>query len=196
MIEIQGEKSIALKCNVGTLEDCDDKMKGYIEKTAKKFGGDRDEIEEELARLYKIDKKAMKEDRIGIIFPSGRLSKRNGLSLQEHPWMPSAVLLARKYNIPIIPTHISARNSLLFYLLDIIHPTLRDITLFNETLNKKDFHFEIRFGEPVHPYMLNEQPEIATSDLKLRVLNLNARHFLNSRRLRVHRAFNKIYYQS
>ena len=141
-------------------------------------------------------KKAMKEDRIGIIFPSGRLSKRTGFSLQEHPWMPSAVLLARKYNIPIIPTHISARNSLLFYLLDIIHPTLRDITLFNETLNKKDFHFEIRFGEPVHPYMLNEQPEIATSDLKLRVLNLNARHFLNSRRLRVHRAFNKIYYQS
>lgn len=62
MIEIQGEKSIALKCNVGTLEDCDDKMKGYIEKTAKKFGGDRDEIEEELARLYKIDKKAMKDD--------------------------------------------------------------------------------------------------------------------------------------
>ena len=133
-------------------------------------------------------KQAMKEHRIGVIFPSGRLAKRTGLSLRERSWMSSAVSLARKYNVPIIPTHISARNSILFYLLDIIHPTLRDITLFNETLNKKDFHFEIRFGKPVYPYMLSPEPEIATSDLKRRVLNLNTQHFLNSRRLRFQRS--------
>jgi FKBP-type peptidyl-prolyl cis-trans isomerase FklB len=62
MIEIQGEKSIALKCNVSTLDDCDDKMKGYIEKMSKKLGGDKDEIEEELNRLTGINKKSMKEE--------------------------------------------------------------------------------------------------------------------------------------
>jgi FKBP-type peptidyl-prolyl cis-trans isomerase FklB len=62
MIEIQGEKTIALKCNVSTLADCDDKMKGYIEKMNKKLGGDKDEIEEELTRLTGINKKSMKED--------------------------------------------------------------------------------------------------------------------------------------
>jgi hypothetical protein len=62
MIEIQGGKAIALKCNVNTLDDCDDKMKGYIEKMNKKFSGDKDEIEEELQRLMGINKSSMKED--------------------------------------------------------------------------------------------------------------------------------------
>ena len=62
MIEIQGEKSIALKCNVGSLEDCDDRMKAYIKKTNDKYGGDKDEIEEEIQRLMGMNAKSMKED--------------------------------------------------------------------------------------------------------------------------------------
>jgi FKBP-type peptidyl-prolyl cis-trans isomerase len=62
MIEIQGEKAIALKCNVGSLEDCDDRMKAYIQKTNKKYGGDKDEIEEEIQRLMGMNAKSMKED--------------------------------------------------------------------------------------------------------------------------------------
>ena len=54
MIEIQGEKVIALKCNPSTLEDCDDRMKTYIAKAKTKFGGDGDELEEEIERLTKI----------------------------------------------------------------------------------------------------------------------------------------------
>lgn len=56
MIEIQGEKVIALKCNPSTLEDCSDREKTYIEKSKKKFGGDRDELEEEVDRLMKMSK--------------------------------------------------------------------------------------------------------------------------------------------
>jgi hypothetical protein len=62
MIEIQGEKVIALKCNPNSLEDCDDRMKAYISKVATKYGGDKDELEEELERLMKMSNKGMKED--------------------------------------------------------------------------------------------------------------------------------------
>lgn len=62
MIEIQGEKVIALKCNPNTLEDCDDRMKTYIAKAKTKYSGDRDEIEEEINRLVKMSKGGMKED--------------------------------------------------------------------------------------------------------------------------------------
>jgi len=48
MIEIKGEKIIALKCNPSTFEDCDDKMKKYIVKVNTKFGGDKDELDEEI----------------------------------------------------------------------------------------------------------------------------------------------------
>ena len=87
--------------------------------------------------------------RLGVIFPSGRLARRRGLRLVERPWMASASMLARKFDLPVIPVHIEARNSTLFYLFDLIHPTLRDISLFHETLNKDRFSFGITVGEAI-----------------------------------------------
>ena len=60
--------------------------------------------------------------------------------------MSSTAMLARKFDLPVVPIHIRARNSALFYLFDAIHPTLRDITLFHETLNKARQPFRIRVG--------------------------------------------------
>merc|ERR1711957_1093986 len=63
MIEIKGEKSIALKCNAATLDDCDDRMKAYIKKSQTKFGGDRDVLKEEIKRLIKMSSNGgMKEE--------------------------------------------------------------------------------------------------------------------------------------
>ncbi|MEL6681767.1 MAG: 1-acyl-sn-glycerol-3-phosphate acyltransferase [Pseudomonadota bacterium] len=94
-------------------------------------------------------RKTTDEGRLGVIFPSGRLAKRRGLRLYERPWMASAAMLARKFDLPIIPANIQARNSALFYLFDLIHPSLRDITLFHETLNKEKQPFRVTFGEPI-----------------------------------------------
>ena len=62
-------------------------------------------------------------------------------------------MLARKFDLPVVPIHIRARNSALFYLFDAIHPTLRDITLFHETLNKTRQPFRIRVGAPIPPHL-------------------------------------------
>ena len=83
-------------------------------------------------------KKAFDAKRSAVIFPSGRLAQRTGLKLKERPWFTSAVKLASKNDIPLIPINIKARNSFLFYVFDFIHYTLRDITLLNEVLNKKN----------------------------------------------------------
>ena len=68
-------------------------------------------------------------------------------------------MLARKFDLPVIPIHLQARNSALFYLFDAIHPTLRDITLFHETLNKHRQPYDIRVGEPISPKALPENSE-------------------------------------
>ena len=91
---------------------------------------------------------------MAVIFPSGRLAKRRWWSLHERPWMASAAMLARKYGLPVIPLHITARNSALFYLFDRIHPTLRDITLFHEVLNKRHQPYRIAVGAPIDPATL------------------------------------------
>ena len=116
--------------------------------------------------------KAIKANRIGLVFPSGRIAKRKGLHLEERHWTNSIAILSKKYNLPVIPVHIKARNSILFYLFDLIHPSLRDITLFFETLNKSKEHFNIKIGDAIQPQILDNDSFKATAHIKQTVLNL------------------------
>jgi putative hemolysin len=119
---------------------------------------------------------AMENGRLGVIFPSGRLAKRRGLRLFERPWMPSAAMIARKFDVPVIPINIRARNSALFYLFDLIHPTLRDITLFHETLNKDRQPYRIAVGEPISARALPGTSEDGIEVLRRATLALGGRH--------------------
>lgn len=121
-------------------------------------------------------RKAIAEDRLGVIFPSGRLAKRRGLRLYERPWMSSAAMIARKFDLPVIPVNIRARNSVLFYLFDLLHPTLRDITLFHETLNKGSQPYEITFGPAISPSALPAKSDDGIAMLREATLALGGRH--------------------
>ncbi|WP_102107768.1 lysophospholipid acyltransferase family protein [Oceaniglobus roseus] len=123
-----------------------------------------------------LTRKAIDAGRIGVIFPSGRLAKRRGLKLHERPWMTSAAMIARKFDLPVIPVNLRARNSALFYLFDIIHPTLRDITLFHETLNKHRQPYRVRVGEPISPAALPATSEDGIEMLRAATLALGGRH--------------------
>jgi len=117
-------------------------------------------------------RQAVSEGRLGVIFPAGRLAKRKGLRLHERPWMASAAMIARKFDLPIIPVNIRARNSSLFYLFDFLHPTLRDITLFYETLNKDRQPYHIEIGEPISASSLPKNSDEGIEILKREVLAL------------------------
>ncbi|MEO0358194.1 MAG: 1-acyl-sn-glycerol-3-phosphate acyltransferase [Pseudomonadota bacterium] len=120
---------------------------------------------ESLRATMTYTRSAVDDGRLGVIFPSGRLAKRVGMSLKERPWMTSAAMIARKFDLPIIPVNIQARNSAIFYLFDFLHPTLRDITLFYETLNKVDTPFHITIGKPIAAQALPPTSEAATDIL-------------------------------
>ena len=80
----------------------------------------------------------------------------------------------RKFGVPVIPLRIRARNSALFYLLDAIHPTLRDVTLFNEVLNKAGQTYRVSVGRPIDPATLPRSSEAAIATLRDAVLALPA----------------------
>lgn len=121
-------------------------------------------------------RKATADARLGVIFPSGRLAKRRGLRLYERPWMASAAMLARKFDLPVIPLSIQARNSALFYLFDFLHPTLRDVTLFHETLNKDRQPFKVTMGEPISAAALPRNPDEGIAMLRKATLALGGKH--------------------
>lgn len=115
---------------------------------------------------------AVAQGRMGVIFPSGRLAQRKGLALHERPWMGSAARIAKKFDLPVIPVNIQARNSALFYLFDLIHPSLRDITLFHETLNKAQQSFRVTFGRPIPASQLEADSAVGIARLRRAVLGL------------------------
>ncbi|KAG1651775.1 hypothetical protein GQR58_026806 [Nymphon striatum] len=92
---------------------------------------------------------AFKQERAIVLFPSGRIAYWNDGRLTERPWMATAIQMAKRYNVPIIPMNMKARNSGLFYLLAHRNHELRDMTVFHELLNKKNKNFEMTLGAPI-----------------------------------------------
>lgn len=98
-----------------------------------------------------LTNRAVEEGKVMVLFPSGRIAYWANGRLNERPWKTSAVALARKYNLPILPMHLSARNSGLFYWFAKWSTELRDMTVFYELLNKKGDHFEFQVGQLIQP---------------------------------------------
>ena len=112
-------------------------------------------------------REAMEAERALVIFPSGRLARRgaDGL-LADPPWMSSAISIARKYEAPVIPLHVSGPWSTLFHLFNRFSAELRDITLFHELLNKRGGRYGLTLGQPVSPDALAGDAQAATDALK------------------------------
>lgn len=112
-------------------------------------------------------KKAFLSDRCVVLFPSGRLAFMDEKKvLTEQPWEPSVAIFARKYDCPVAPVFIRSRNSWLYYWFRSLNPELRDITLFNELLNKRGKEFEIVFGRPIPPDDLDGDPNEVAARLR------------------------------
>ena len=93
-----------------------------------------------------LSSKAFQEQRAIVIFPSGRIAYWQNGGLNERPWLPSFVALARKNKVPVLPVHVRSRNSGLFYWFANWNTELRDMTVFHELLNKKGKTLQIHFG--------------------------------------------------
>lgn len=110
--------------------------------------------------------RAFAENKAIVLFPSGRIAFWNEDKLTERPWQPSVVALARRYSFPVIPVHIAARNSGLFYLLSKYSTELRDMTVFHELLNKKGRAFSITIGKPIGPDLLDGEAAAVAAQLQ------------------------------
>lgn len=98
-----------------------------------------------------VTNRTIEQGKAAVLFPSGRIAYWANGRLNERPWKASAVSFARKYGLPILPVHMSARNSGLFYWLAKHSTELRDMTVFHELLNKKGNRFEFTIGKLIAP---------------------------------------------
>ncbi|NHK28252.1 acyltransferase [Parvularcula flava] len=115
----------------------------------------------------KATTEAFKAERAIVIFPSGRLAYMDeNKKLQEQPWMSTVSALPKKYQCPVIPAHLTSRNSWLYYWFWQVNTELRDMTLFHELLNKKGQTYRMVIGEPIMPDQLPENNDEAAALLR------------------------------
>ena len=113
--------------------------------------------------------RALRNEAALVFFPSGRLAYLRWRGLTERPWLPTVITVARKFGAPILPLHIRARNSWPFYCLSQLSQEFRDVTLFQELLNKGQARFELTVGLPIDPADLPDEPTDAVALLQRHV---------------------------
>ena len=100
------------------------------------------------------------------LFPAGAISnleRNNGKwAIEDREWQTSVLKLIKFAKVPIIPIHISGRNSRFFYSLGLIDLRLRNLRLGHELYNKRGKEIVFTVGEPIS---LEEQKNY--SDLNL-----------------------------
>ena len=94
---------------------------------------------------------AFEQQRLVVVFPSGRLARPTPLGLWERPWQPTPFALAQKHDAPVLPLHVRGHNSALYYFFWFCNRELKDMTLFREVINKRGGRYRIDIGAPFAP---------------------------------------------
>ncbi len=85
-------------------------------------------------------------------FPAGGISLPNITGdVIDNVWQSSVIRIIKKAKVPVIPIHISGKNSFWFQLLGLISWKVRTVRLLHEMTNKHGKTITIRFGEPIYP---------------------------------------------
>ena len=132
------------------------------------------------------------DERPGIIFPSGRLSKLTLFGLWDREWEKTPIVLAKKNNFPLIPVHVEGKNSWFFYFASYTNKQLRDVSQLNELFNKRDKHISIKIGKPVKVSELSSNNDVAIKQLRYKVESLRKKGLFKINRFIYLRKFKKI----
>lgn len=128
---------------------------------------DEKRTRERMRRTLTLTRDAMQADRCLVIFPAGRISRRQADgTLRDKEWMTSAASIARRYEAPILPLHVAGPWSRLFHFFHGLSGELRDITLFHELLNKRGHAFALTVGPLISSAALEGDPAAVTTRLQ------------------------------
>lgn len=116
-------------------------------------------------RNIELIQKSMQNEEALIFFPAGEVSRLKFYKIKDNDWQRGALKFAKKYNSPILPILVEARNSFLFYFLSILNKNISTLLLPREMFGQKGKNMIINVGNviPATSFVnskLNEKSEI------------------------------------
>lgn len=123
---------------------------------------------------------ALKREEALVIFPAGEVSRAHPTGVKDGAWRPGFLHFARKSKAPILPVHIGAKNSLLFYSASMLFKPLGTALLAHEMFNKRSATIRFRIGETISPSNLQSDvlhDRTLVKRIKRHVYNIGKRQF-------------------
>lgn len=106
-------------------------------------------------RSYKRIINALGNEEAIIVFPAGEVSRAHPTGVRDTRWLPGFLHFAKKTNAPLLPIHIQAKNSLLFYSASMVFKPLGTALLAREMFNKHSRTIKFSVGECIKSHILN-----------------------------------------
>lgn len=128
---------------------------------------------------YQILQAALENEEAIIIFPAGEVSRITSKGIEDGQWQTGFVKLAKKNQCPVLPIHIKAKNSALFYSLSMLYKPLGTLLLVNEMFNKKQQEIKFKVGVPIPASALiasKESNKLLSRRFRKHVLNLGKKN--------------------
>ncbi len=86
-----------------------------------------------------------------IFFPAGEVSRFGSKGIKDGKWSHGFIRLAARYRAPVVPIHVSGRNSSLFYLTSMVYQPLSMLLLVREMFRHRGTRLKLKIGARI-PY--------------------------------------------
>ena len=93
--------------------------------------------------------RALQSEKVVVVFPAGEVSRAGAAGVKDGKWRPGFLQFARRNNAPILPVHIEAKNSLLFYSASMLFKPLGTCLLPREMFQQRSRTIAFRVGQPI-----------------------------------------------
>ncbi len=107
-----------------------------------------------------------------LVFPAGEVSRMRPAGVRDGRWSDGFVRLALRVGAPVVPVHVTARNSAAFYGISMLSKPLATAMLPREAVARRDFSIRVRVGRMVS----SDEIRARSADSTHRAARLMRRH--------------------
>lgn len=93
--------------------------------------------------------RALEQEQAVLVFPAGEVSRLGAQGVRDRAWSSGFARLALKTGTPVVPVHIAAHNSAMFYGLSALAKPLSALLLAREMFAASEARLSLRVGEMV-----------------------------------------------
>lgn len=114
-------------------------------------------------KSVRMIEESLEREEAVIFFPAGEVARFKPWGIRDFRWKKGFLNFAKRTSTPVLPVHIHARNSILFYAASAIYKPLGTIMLAHEVFKARHSTIKFTVGELIHNRVV-QHPDLSPND--------------------------------